>query len=47
MGDNFVFLAISCKVVLVLDEGVIDGTQNEGKVVFEACDIVSTKRELS
>jgi hypothetical protein len=29
-------LAILCKVVLVFDDGVIDGTQKDGSVVFDA-----------
>ena len=38
MGDCLAFFAILCNVVLVFDDGVIDGTQKEGKVVLEACD---------
>jgi len=47
MGDNFVFLAMLCKVVLVLDEGVIEGTQKEGRVVFDACGLVNRERAKS
>jgi hypothetical protein len=37
MGDSFAFFAILCSVMWVFDEGVMDGTQKEGKLVLEAC----------
>jgi hypothetical protein len=35
-GESFAFFAIVCRVLLVFDEGVMEGTQKEGKVVLEA-----------
>jgi hypothetical protein len=35
-GESFAFLVMVWRADLVFDEGVIDGTQNEGNVVFEA-----------
>lgn len=36
MGDALAFFAMLWRTLDVLDEGVIEGTQKEGKVVLEA-----------
>jgi hypothetical protein len=35
-GDCFAFFVMICKAMFVLEDGVIDGTQNEGSVVLDA-----------
>lgn len=37
MGESLAFFTIVCNVVLVFEDGVIEGTQNDGRVVFDAC----------
>ncbi len=35
-GDCFAFLEITCNAVLVFDDGVMDGTQKDGRLVLDA-----------
>jgi hypothetical protein len=35
-GDSLTFFAIVCKAVPVFEVGVMDGTQNDGRVVLDA-----------
>jgi hypothetical protein len=43
MGELLAFLMMVCRAVLVLEEGVMDGTQNDGRVVLEALNNVKMK----
>lgn len=46
MGDAFTFLAMVWRVLDVLDDGVIEGTQKEGKVVLAALRVVSNVKSI-